>query len=107
METIVRLLAPFAPHVAEELWSVLGHQPGILKAGWPEVDESALERETVEIVVQVNGKVRSHITVPVGLGSAEVEKIALSDERVRKFIGSLTVRKVVVVPNRLVNIAVS
>ena len=107
METIVRLLAPFAPHIAEELWTVAGHAPGIIKAGWPEVDRTALERETVEIVVQVNGKVRSRITVPVGLESGDVEKAALADERVKRFLEGLTVRKVIVVPNRLVNIAAS
>ena len=105
VETTVLLLSPFSPHVAEELWTELGHEPSVLHARWPEVDEQALEREELEIVLQVNGKVRGRITVPAGIDKAELEAIVLANEKVRKHVAGKTVRKVIVVPGRLVNIA--
>jgi leucyl-tRNA synthetase len=107
IESIVRLISPFAPHIAEELWVELGRAPGILKADWPEADAGALERDTVEIVVQVNGKVRGHVEVSADADREAVEAEAMAHERVRGWIEGKTVRKVIVVPGRLVNIAVS
>ena len=75
--------------------------------GWPDVDPAALARDEVEIVIQVNGKIRGRITVPAGMGAKELEAKALADEQVQKYIDGKTVRKVVVVPGRLINIAVS
>lgn len=107
-ETLVRLLAPFAPHMAEELWTkALGYPPGLLETPWPQADPEALRRPEVEIVVQVNGRVRSRMHVPAGLPSVEVEKRALADSTVRRHIEGRTVRKVVVVPDKLVSLAVT
>ncbi|MBM4142310.1 MAG: leucine--tRNA ligase [Lentisphaerae bacterium] len=104
-ETVVLLISPFAPHVAEELWVQLGHAPGILAADWPAADHAALSRDEVEIVVQVNGKVRGRVTLPADAGRAAVERAALDVPGVRKHLEGRTVRKVVVVPGRLVSIA--
>ena len=107
IETIVLLLSPFTPHIAEELWQELGHEPSILKAAWPDVDPAALVRDQVQLVLQVNGKVRGHIVLAAGLDPAAVEAAALADAAVQKHIEGKTVRKVIVVPDRLVNLAVS
>jgi leucyl-tRNA synthetase len=104
VETLLVLLAPFCPHLAEELWSQLGHQESVFRAGWPRVDPAALQRDEVTVVVQVDGKVRSRLTVGVGAPDAEVERQALADARVRPWLTSRQVERVVVVPNRLVNI---
>ena len=106
-ENLILLLSPFSPHVAEELWQELGHTSSILRASWPDVNKAALTRDETEMVIQVNGKIRGRITVPVGMGVKELEGKALADEQVLKFIEGKTVRKVVVVPGRLINIAVS
>ena len=103
LESMVRLLNPFVPHVAEELWAALGHEPSVLDAGWPGYDESACVEDEVEIAVQVNGKVRARIMIASGATEEEVREAALANERVRKFIEG-GVRKVVVVPGRLVNV---
>ena len=105
IETVVILLSPFAPHIAEELWQELDHEPGILNVKWPSVDTEAFARDEVEIVIQVNGKVRDRMTVPSNMDSKEVEAKALALPQVRKYIEGKTVRKAIVVPNKLVNIA--
>ena len=100
----VRMLAPITPHLAEELWHELGHQDSIHLQSWPEVDEEAAKNEEITLVVQVNGKVRDRVSVPVGLGDDQLKEAALATEGAQKFIEGLTIRKVVVVPGRLVNI---
>ena len=104
MSICLRLLAPIAPHVAHHLWRELGFGDDILGSTWPKVDESALVRDTVEYVVQVNGKVRCKVEVPADADRAAVEATARADETVRRFLGEATVRKVVVVPGKLVNL---
>jgi leucyl-tRNA synthetase len=106
VETLVVLLSPFAPHVSEELWCELGNKPGIMSAGWPEVDKLALARQDVEIVIQVNGKVRGRLVVPANMDSKELEAKVIADSQTTKFTEGKTIRKVVVIPNKLVNIAV-
>jgi len=101
---VLRLLGPIAPHVTHHLWSELGYGDDILDAGWPEVDEEALVQDSIEMVVQVNGKVRAKIQVPADADKATVEQTALVNEKVQHFIGEGQVRKVVVVPGKLVNI---
>jgi leucyl-tRNA synthetase len=103
-ESIVRLLAPFVPHFAEELWAALGHQPSIMSAGWPEFSEAACAEDVLTIPVQVNGKLRGHVEVPAGAGEDEVKAAALALDKVREHIGSAQVRKVIYVPGRLLNI---
>ncbi|MDX9707974.1 MAG: leucine--tRNA ligase [Trichloromonas sp.] len=107
LETTVRLLTPFVPHVAEELWSCLGHGEGIERQGWPAWDENALIEDEISIVVQVNGKVRGKVTVPADASEDTVRQAALSEPNVARFIAEQTVRKVILVPGRLVNIVVS
>lgn len=104
-EILVLLLSPFAPHICEELWRELGHQTSIMKAKWPAVDKNALTREEVEIVIQINGKLRGRLTVPFNMPAKELEARVLADEQAKKFLDGKIVRKVVVVPNKLVNIA--
>jgi leucyl-tRNA synthetase len=104
VDTLLILLAPFCPHIAEELWSQLGHRESVFRAGWPRVDPAALQRDEVTVVVQVDGKVRSRLTVGAGAADADVERQALADARVRPWLTSRQVERVVVVPNRLVNI---
>ncbi|HSR88444.1 MAG TPA: leucine--tRNA ligase [Pontiella sp.] len=107
MENVVLLISPFAPHIAEELWVELGHEAGIMNAEWPTVNEEALKRDEIEMVVQVNGKVRDKITVPADAANDLIEQTAFAAEKVQHWLEGKTVRKVIVVPGRLVNIAVS
>jgi leucyl-tRNA synthetase len=107
VDTIVLLTSPFAPHIAEELWQELGHEDGVLNASWPEVNPDALHRETLEMVLQVNGKNRGKIEVSASADAESLEEEALGHPSVLKWIDGKTVRKVIVVPGRLVNIAAS
>ena len=103
-ERLLLLLAPFAPHVAEELWQTLGHDQTLAYEPWPKYDDAMLRENTVELPVQVDGKVRSRITVAVGAPREEIERLALADEKVKTFLAGRPIRKVVVVPGRTVNI---
>ncbi|HUF31616.1 MAG TPA: class I tRNA ligase family protein [Acidimicrobiales bacterium] len=103
-ETMALLLAPLAPHVAEELWSRLGHTGSLVWADFPRADPALLVDETIELPVQVDGKVRARLVVAADAGQDELEAAALADERVRAALGDRTVRRVVVVPGRLVNV---
>ncbi len=107
VQNVVLLISPFAPHIAEELWVELGHVPGIMQADWPVVNEAALKRDELEMAVQVNGKVRDQIKVPASATNAEIEAVALATEKVKPWLDGKTIRKIIVVPGRLVNIAVS
>jgi len=104
IETAVTLLAPIAPHIAEELWSKLGHEDSIFRQPWPEVDPSALAVDEVKMAVLVNGKVRTHIVVPADAEQPAIEAAAFSEERVKKFVGDKQIKKVIVIPGRIVNI---
>ena len=104
VETVLLLLGPFCPHVTEELWSQLGHATSLFKQPWPSADAEALRRNEVTVVVQVDGKVRGRLTVDVDAAEERVRQLALGDEKVRPWVASRRVAKVVVVPNRLVNI---
>lgn len=105
IEKIVLLLSPFVPHIAEELWVELGKTPGILQATWPTVDPAALQADTIEVVLQLNGKVRGKIELPAGADKAAMEQAALADPQVQRHLAGLAVKKVIVVPGKLVNIA--
>jgi leucyl-tRNA synthetase len=106
LEIAVIALSPIIPHATHALWRELGHSTALIDESWPEVDAAALEQSMVENVVQVNGKLRSRITVPAGADEETVRRAALADPQVQKFIGSGTVRKVIVVPGKLVNVVV-
>jgi leucyl-tRNA synthetase len=104
VETALLLLAPFTPHLAEELWSQLGHPESVFSRGWPEADPVALRRDEVTVVVQVDGKVRGRLTVDASASQADLQRLALEDTRIRPWLANRRVDRVVVVPNRLVNI---
>jgi leucyl-tRNA synthetase len=104
VETVLLLLGPFCPHLTEELWAELGHRTSLFAMPWPEAEPSALVKDDVTVVVQVNGKVRSRLTLPSGAADVEARTRALDDERVRPWLEGRRVERVVVVPDRLVNI---
>ncbi|MGH7322452.1 MAG: leucine--tRNA ligase [Candidatus Rokuibacteriota bacterium] len=104
VETLLLLLAPFAPHVIEEMWSQLGHPESIFREPWPTPDAAALERDAVLIVVQVDGRVRARLAVPPGIAEETLKAQTLADGKVRPWLATRDVERVVVVPGRLVNI---
>ena len=104
LETVVLLLAPITPHICHELWQRLGKSGAVIDAPWPQVDESALVQDSLQLVVQVNGKLRGHIEVPASASREEIEAAARQNENVVRFTEGLTIRKVIVVPGKLVNI---
>jgi leucyl-tRNA synthetase len=106
METFALLLAPMAPHLGEELWQILGHERSLAYEPWPEYDPALLKDVEVEVPVQVNGKLRARVVVPADSDGAAIEAAARQDERVAALIEGKTVRKVVVVPGKLVNFVV-
>jgi leucyl-tRNA synthetase len=106
LTAIVLMLAPIVPHISHQLWLELGHQDPVVYASWPKFDASALELDSLEMVVQVNGKLRSKINVDVDAAKDIIESIALNDENVQRFIAGKTIRKIIVVPKKLVNIVV-
>ena len=104
VEGFVQLLAPIAPHFAEELWSILGNEGGISYVPWPVFDESALVEDEIEIVIQVNGKVKAKVMVAAAATKEEMEELAKGHEQVADLLADKTIRKVIVVPGKLVNI---
>ncbi|MBP0004711.1 MAG: leucine--tRNA ligase [Cyanobacteria bacterium SBC] len=106
IETLLKLLAPFAPHIAEELWHLLRHDDSIHQQVWPKVDESALVVDEITLVIQVNGKVRGNIQVPAEADKATLEQLARESEPVQRHVGDKEIKKVIVVPKRLVNFVV-
>ena len=107
LEFSVLMLAPIVPHFSHAAWSHLGHDGAAMDARWPMVDSSALEQDSMLIVLQVNGKLRSKVEVPKDIAKSDLEELALSDEAIKRFTSEGTVRKVIVVPNKLVNIVVN
>ncbi|MBV4538139.1 leucine--tRNA ligase [Pseudomonas urmiensis] len=104
LEAVTLLLAPITPHISHELWKALGHSQSVIDAAWPSVDEAALVQDTVTLVVQVNGKLRGQVEMPAAASREEVEAAARNNENVLRFTDGLTIRKVIVVPGKLVNI---
>jgi len=106
MEKFVLLLSPLAPHIAEELWQLLGHGRTLAYEPWPAVDEAAMREDTIEVPVQINGKLRSRVMVPAGAANEITEQAARGDARIAELLSGKQVVKVVVVPGRLVNFVV-
>ncbi len=104
IENLVLVLSPFTPHICEEMWEYLGHSTFIYKESWPVCDESALVKDTIEVVVQINGKVKEKMDVPTGLSKEEFERLAMENEKIQQLISGKKVVKVIAVPNKLVNI---
>jgi len=107
LEIAVLTLSPVVPHAAHALWHALGHARAVIDEPWPAADPAALQQDSVELVVQVNGKLRSRITVAVDAPEAAVREAALADATVQRFVGTLAVRKVIVVPGKLVSVVAS
>jgi leucyl-tRNA synthetase len=106
LQAAVLTLAPIVPHICQELWQVLGHDAPVMDAPWPTHDPQALTRDSIEMVVQVNGKLRGKIEIPVGMDKASIQAEALGNENAQRFIDGKEVVKVIVVPNKLINIVV-
>ena len=106
IETIVTILAPFTPHIGEELWTMIGKEGSVFNISWPKYDESALVQDEVEVIVQVNGKLRDKISMDANIAREDMEKIALESEKVKAAIEGKNVVKVIAVPKKLVNIVV-
>ena len=104
LETAVLILAPITPHLCHYLWRQLGHDQAVLEASWPQPDASALERDEIELVVQVNGKLRSHLTLPADAGADDARQAAMAEPNVQRFVADKEVQKVIFVPGKLVNV---
>jgi len=104
LDTAVLVLSPIVPHICHQLWYSLGHEEPVVEASWPEADEKAMVRSQIQVVLQVNGKVRAREEVPADIARADLEKLALENENVIRFTEDKTVRKVIVVPGKLVNV---
>lgn len=104
MATLLTLISPIAPHIASQLWETMGNTGLVTDENWPEWDESALEKDTVSIALQVNGKLRGSVEIPAGASKSEMEAMALDNPQVKRHIDGLIVRKIIVVPGKLVNI---
>jgi len=106
LELVVQMLAPIVPHACHALWHELGHADALIDRPWPQPDSQALIQDSIEIVVQVNGKLRGRVAVPASADKAQIETAALADVHVQKWIEGKAVRKVIVVPGKLVNVVV-
>ncbi len=106
LEAVVLVLSPIVPHICHELWHVLGHASAAVDECWPNVDESALQQDMIEIIVQVNGKLRGRISVAADADKDSISALALADKNVQRFVADKEVRKTIVVPGRLVNVVV-
>ena len=106
LEAVVLMMSPMTPHICHVMWNALGNDAALVDERWPVADASALELDTVELVVQVNGKLRGRVSVPADAGKDTIEQVALADENVQRFVDGKEIRKVIVVPGRLVNVVV-
>ena len=106
MESLVQLIAPFAPHMADELWEALGHTDSAQKGHWPAWDEALIRESMVTVIVQVNGKMRGKLSVPVGSPEDTVTAAALAEEKVKSAVGGNIVQKTIFVPDKLLNLVV-
>jgi leucyl-tRNA synthetase len=106
LEAIVLMLSPIIPHICHQLWHDLGHSTAIVNQPWPEADVSALVQDSIEMVIQVNGKLRSKLAVSVSASNQEIETLALADDAVKRFFENKPVKKVIIVAKKLVNIVV-
>jgi leucyl-tRNA synthetase len=106
IERMLLLLCPFSPHIAEQLWEAIGNKPSIFEQKWPDWDEEAAKEEKVELVIQINGKLRSKIMITPGIPDDEIKKMALEEQKIREIIGTGTIKKIIIVKGKLVNIVI-
>ena len=105
-DKLVRMLSPFVPHIAEEMWQGLGHTESIYTAPWPEYEQSALIKETLEVVLQINGKVREHVEVQAGLSKDEFEAVVMNNNNVKSILEGKEILKIIAVPDKLLNVVI-
>ena len=106
LSLLLRMLSPITPHICHQLWLELGYGNNILEATWPKINPKALMTNDLELIIQVNGKLRGKITVSADADQQAIEQAALADDNVQRHIGDKTIRKVIVVPKKLVNIVI-
>lgn len=106
MQTIILLIAPLTPHLSEELWQMLGGQEGVVQAGWPKYNEEALKQDAVNIIVQVNGKLRSKFDIAADSTEEQVKALVLADKKIQNFIQDKTIRRFIYIPGKLANVVV-
>jgi leucyl-tRNA synthetase len=106
LENVILMLSPIIPHIAHTLWHQLGHSEAVIDMPWPKIDPLALTKDTVNVVVQINGKLRANLSAPVDTEKSVLEKLALEHENVQKYISGKNVQKMIVIPNKLINIVV-
>ena len=106
IEAIVTIISPFTPHLGEELWQMIGKEGSVFDISWPEYDEKALVKDEVEVVVQINGKVRGRMNVPTEISRDDMQAAALEDEKIKELVEGKTIVKVIAVPKKLINIVV-
>ena len=106
LEAIVLMLSPIVPHIAQALWSALGHADSVVDCRWPQADRAALVRDSIELVIQVNGKMRGKVAVAADAADADIRAAALAEPNVQRFMAGKQPRKVIIVPRRLVNVVV-
>jgi leucyl-tRNA synthetase len=106
LDMIVRVLSPIVPHICHRLWHVLGHEASVVDEAWPVVDADALRSDHVQIIVQVNGKLRARLQLPAAAPKDQIEAAALADENVRRFVADKPIRKIIIVPGKLINVVV-
>ena len=106
LDAVVLMLSPMTPHICHALWKELGHATALIDRRWPEFDEAALALDMIELVVQVNGKLRGRIAAPADASKDDIEKLAIADDNVQRFVDGKAIRKIIVVPGRLVNVVV-
>ncbi len=106
IEVITVVVAPFAPHIGEELWQMIGNEGSVFNITWPKYDESALSKDEIEVIVQVNGKLRCKLSLPSNISKEEMEKIAIENEKIKEHIEGKNVVKIIAVPKKLINIVV-
>jgi leucyl-tRNA synthetase len=106
IERLLLLLSPFSPHIAEELWETIGNKPSIFVQEWPDWDEDAAKEEKIELVIQINGKLRSKIMISPGTPDDEIKKMAFEDQKIKEIVGLKAIKKVIVIRGKLVNIVI-
>ena len=106
LKNLVHLLSPFVPHIAEEMWEELGFKKSIFTFSWPTYSQSIAKADVVTLAIQVNGKLRETLEVPADIAEEELKQLVLENPRIQKYIGGKEIRKMIVVPKRLVNVVV-
>jgi leucyl-tRNA synthetase len=105
-ENFLKILAPFAPHIVEELWENLGNKKSIFLESWPKYDEKLIKKDTIDLVIQVNGKVRDKISVEAGISENEAKKLALLNDKIKSWLNSQEPKKIIFVKGKLINIVI-